>query len=162
MIGRYFALCLSMVLLFGAAMLSPKACADSGSATLQERMSYAQFRKLGLDQLTAEQLKGLNAWLDTQGDCGKALAAAAAASAVDRREPETGTVHSRIVGDFTGWKDDTILILQNGQHWRVTDDEPMRIATLHGPKVTVWRGLFNTWLLGVEGIDQTVHVVPAK
>ncbi|MGA9332836.1 MAG: hypothetical protein WBV39_00985 [Rudaea sp.] len=165
MIDRNFLRCAASALLLGLANASPNAIADGVGAPLQERMSYAQFRKLGLDQLSAGQLKGLNAWLEAQGDCGKALAAASAPTGttpVDRHEPSTGTVESRIAGDFTGWSDDTVLVLQNGQHWRVTDDEPMHIATMHAPKVTVRRGLFNTWLLGVAGIDETAHVVPAN
>ncbi len=165
MVHRYSQRCTIVMLLLACVYTSPNVFADGVSAPLQERMSYAQFRKLGLDQLSAEQLKGLNAWLGSQADCGKSLAAAperAATNSTDGREPATNPVHSRITGDFSGWSQDAILILDNGQHWRVTDDEPMRIATMHAPKVTVRHGLFNTWLLDVEGIDETAHAVPAR
>lgn len=136
--------------------------ADRPSAGLQDRMSYSQFRKLGLDHLSADQLAGLNAWLKTHGDCGPGMSSPAPARVSDSGRDKQPPSHfrNRIAGDFSGWNQDTVLTLQNGQRWRVTDDEPMHVATLHDPQVSVWKGFFNTWLLSVDGLDNTVHVVP--
>ncbi len=144
----------------------PSASAADACAPLQERMSYARFRKLGLDQLSAQQLKGLNAWLAAHGSCGSGMPDATRAPATPPHDTASGVsggpIHSRIAGDFTGWDKDTVLTLQNGQRWRVTDDTPMHIARLHNPQVTVRKGLFNAWLLGVKGVGQTAHVAPVR
>lgn len=144
----------------------PQAFATGRCAPLQERMSYARFRKLGLDQLSTQQLKGLNAWLADHGDCGNGMVDNMPDKNPDKKAtaaPATGDrIHSRIAGDFTGWDKDTVLTLQNGQQWRVTDDTSMHIARLHNPQVTVWKGLFNSWLLGVKGLDKTAHVAPVR
>lgn len=145
----------------------PMAVAGQGSdagAPLQERMSYAEFRKLGLDHLSNEQLKGLNAWLAAHGDCGVSLSAAGSPHSTSemRSKPTATRYTSRIAGNFTGWSQDTILSLQDGRRWRVTDDEPTSVATMHNPKVTVWKGFFGTWLLSVDGLDATAHVLPAN
>lgn len=142
----------------------------AADAPLQERMSYAEFRKLGLDQLSEQQIKGLNAWLQAHGDCGASMSEAArpsAGSVASKATPaaqdtQSDHIQSRIAGDFSGWSNDTVLTLQNGQRWRVTDDESMHIATLHDPQVTLWKGLFNAWLLSVDGLDQTAHVARVR
>jgi len=34
-------------------------------------------------------------------------------------------VKSRIAGDFSGWEQGTVLVLENGQKWEVRDDDPL-------------------------------------
>ncbi len=132
------------------------------SVLLQDRMSYSQFRKLGLDQLSTDQLAGLNAWLKTHGNCGPELSSTLppGKSESPRAQVRPNRFQNRIAGDFTGWDQGTVLKLQNGQRWRVTDDERMHVATMHNPKVTLWKGFLNSWLLSVDGLDRTVHVAP--
>jgi len=167
MFAKSFIVFVLTVLNIGFAAKAVAASNGDVAAPLQERMSYATFRKLGLDHLSDAQLKGLNDWLRSHGDCGRSLASvetehSSAARSKSPKSRDASSYKSRIAGDFSGWDQDMILALQDGLRWRVTDDEPMHVATLHNPKVTVWKGFFNTWLLSVEGLDTTVHVVPAN
>lgn len=147
--------------LLGCLMLAPTLHAQQASAPLEERMSYAEFRKLGLDKLSPEQLKELNTWLSTHGNGGPAMTTPAAP-----HDSTAGTSHkdkivSRLVGDFHGWENGTVLALENGQRWRVSDDAQLNIRTIHHPTVTLKKGLFGTWLLSVDGVDDVVRVTPA-
>lgn len=156
-------------LLLGTLSLAPALhAADSASspATLQERMSYAQFKRLGLDRLSPEQLKGLNLWLSSHGMNGPSVdqvqhEAADQAAGVTHRV-RRHTIHSTLVGRFNGWENGTVFTLANGQHWAVQDtSEPMHIAAIDQPKVTVEPGFLGSWMFSVDGVRDVVHVVPA-
>lgn len=147
--------------LLGCLMLAPALHAQQTSAPLEERMSYAEFRKLGLDKLSPEQLKELNAWLSTHGNGGPAMTAPAAPHVSTASGRNSDKIVSRMTGDFHGWENGTVLTLENGQRWRVSDDAQLSIRTIHEPKVTLTKGFFGTWLLSVEGVDDVAHVTPA-
>jgi hypothetical protein len=143
----------------------------AAESTLEERMSYKEFTGYGLDKLTAEQLRGLNAWLvahDKSGNCVNAPAAqpaaAAAASAIPpppvRSTPDRVT--SRIAGEFSGWKQGTVIALANGQRWEVRDEDAFVTSTETSPAVTVEPGLLSGWTLTVEGHSEIAHVIPAR
>ena len=88
------------------------------TSTLEERMSQADFRASGLDHLTPEQLKYLNAWLQSHG-AGNAQVVSPSGQPVFY--PDSGardTIESHIVGTFTGWRGKTVFKLDNGQEWK--------------------------------------------
>jgi hypothetical protein len=159
LIRRFLLAGLPLLLAFGFA---PVHAQQAQSAPLQERMSYAQFKRLGLDKLTPAQLDTLNAWLRKHGDRGPSMEAAA----VPSRQPATaqpnttnsGDIHTRIDGTFRGWDADTVFTLANGQRWRVVDDSQQMMHSMHNPKVTLRKGFFGSWLLSVDGTSQSVRV----
>jgi hypothetical protein len=69
-------------------------------------------------------------------------------------EVEYERVETRLLGDFRGWRDGTVFVLENGQSWQVqggsysTPPEP-------GPrKVVIAPGLLGGFFLEIEGVRQ--------
>lgn len=111
-------------------------------------------------------------------DCYDAIAQSLASDPQERREPEepsaasdgaefgaellgdgtdTQEIHSRIVGEFSGWRGNTEFRLENGQVWRQAEQDRV-IYSLTAPAVTIRRGAFNTYRLSVEGVRRSIRV----
>jgi hypothetical protein len=149
-----------------AACAMTSAHADDNS-TLEERMSYKDFTRLGLDKLTPEQMKGLNEWMKAHGGAcppGVAGAAGAAPAVGAAAAPAAAKdkYSSRLVGPFKGWEKGTVLHLADGSAWEVRDDEPFIAHASCSPNVTVDKSLVMGWMLSVEGYNETARVIPAK
>ena len=146
--------------LFVFAMAAPALARQAPPAPLQERMSYAQFKRLGLDKLSPAQLKALNAWLATHGERGPSMDSATARPGGDTAPAASGNrdIHTHIVGTFRGWDTGTVFTLANGQRWQVADDSSLMIHSMKKPAVTLRKSFFGSWLLEVDGVDQSVHV----
>jgi len=150
-----------------AACAMTSAHADDTSS-LEERMSYKDFTRFGLDKLSPEQLKGLNEWMKAHGGAtcppgvvapaGTAPAAGAAAAA----PVADGTHHAKLVGPFKGWEKGKVLRLADGSAWEVRDDEPFVESSSSSPMITVEKSLVMGWQLQVEGYNETARVIPAK
>ncbi|HEY7873159.1 MAG TPA: hypothetical protein VIC31_10620 [Rudaea sp.] len=143
--------------------LGINAHADASFSSLDECMSYKDFVGLGLDKLTPEQRRGLDAWVRAHGATCTVTASPSPASATGVKSPaapEAQRIESRIAGDFEGWHQGTVLVLDNGQRWEVRDDESVS-SRLHSPKVVIEPGLLNGWTLTIEGVGEIAHVVPA-
>jgi hypothetical protein len=66
-------------------------------------------------------------------------------------------IHSRFVGEFSGWRGNTRFPLENGQVWQ--QDEPGRmIYRAENPEVTIRRAAMGTYLLSVEGVRRALRV----
>ena len=144
-----------------ACVAAPPARADD--STLEERMSYKEFTRFGLDKLSPDQMRGLNEWMKAHGQSCAPTAAAgmqAAPAAANAQASPPDHVTSRIAGDFSGWEKGTVLTLANGQKWEVRDDEPLIASREKSPEVTVEKGLLG-WTLGVAGHAEIAHVIPA-
>lgn len=132
-------------------------------STLEERMTYAEFKAAGLEKLTPEELAALNSWL-----AGKSSGAVAATPAVDNRgfEGRTGAggaVVSTVAGPFKGWKGKGDRItLANGQVWEVTDSGTRLNVSLENPTVTIERGMLDAWFLRVDGYNARARVKRIK
>lgn len=134
-------------------------------SSLEERMSYAEFKAAGLDKLTPEELAALNAWLKN-----RTAAPAPAATYVPpsedrigfRDSPDSDGVVSRIAGEFTGWSDKTRFTLENGQVWEQAESSSMRGVSVDSPAVTIRPAFMGSWLMKVEGFNQTVRVRRVK
>jgi len=83
---------------------------------IDKLMSSEEFAAAGLDQLSAEEMKALNAWLL------RYTAGESEILRVDNEEVREAQkdfeVVSRISGDFSGWDGETVFRLENGQVWR--------------------------------------------
>ncbi len=74
---------------------------------------------------------------------------------------ELQSIQSRIVGDFSGWKKGMKITLENGQVWKVTSNAS-GYRKLTNPKVTISRGVFNSFNAKVEGLNSKVKVKRIK
>ncbi len=132
-------------------------------STLEERMTYAEFKAAGLEKLTPEELAALNSWL-----AGKSSGAVAATPAVDNRgfDGRTGAggaVVSTVAGPFKGWKGKGDRItLANGQVWEVSDSGTRLSVSLENPTVTIERGMLDAWFLRVDGYNARARVKRIK
>jgi hypothetical protein len=145
------------------ACIAPHVRADD-SSTLEERMSYKEFTRLGLDKLTPDQIRGLNEWMKAHGqDCAPVAANGSHAAPVASGTQPASTpdhVQSRIAGEFKGWEKGTVLVLENGQKWEVRDDDALVTSHEKSPAVTVEKGLLG-WTMSVQGHPEVAHVIPA-
>lgn len=154
-----------LVLALAALSLTTALYAQQASfSSLEERMSYKEFREYGLDKLSPEQLKGLNEWLVKHGAAsttGVAAPGAAAPLGGAQTAAEASKIVSRIKGEFKGWQQGSVLTLENGQKWEILDDDTLYAHSDRGPEVTIEKGgLIGGWRLTVEGYGNIAHVMP--
>jgi hypothetical protein len=131
---------------------------------LEQRLSTEQLRETGLDTLSAEQLKKLNAILadapaqaTAPAPVAPAVAAVAApatavSSSADR--PLLGfnekPIQARLKGTLTGWDEGTIFLLDNGQQWKVLKGRMKLPQALTDPAVKLVPGIAGRWFLQVS------------
>jgi len=75
----------------------------------------------------------------------------------DRAVEMLDEIHSRLVGEFSGWRGNTVFRLENGQVWRQSDNGRL-VFQADAPLVTIRRGAFGTYRLSVEGVNSAVRV----
>ena len=130
-------------------------------STLEERMTYAEFKAAGLEKLTPEELAALNGWL-----AGKSTIAATPAQdtrGFEGRASTAGAVVSSISGPFKGWKGKgDRFTLANGQVWEVTDSGTRLSVSLDNPTITIERGMLDAWFLRVDGYNARARVKRVK
>lgn len=157
--------------LTGILLLAPAIAAAQQFSSLEERMTYNEFRAAGLEKLSPDELAALNAWLREGLPVVAAGAAASAQPIADRRgfparaadQGPEGDITSRILGEFRGWSNQQRITLENGQVWQINDST----ATLAGvklqdPVVTLSRGAISGWFLKVEGYNVRARVKRIK
>lgn len=157
--------------LSGVLLLAPAIAAAQQFSSLEERMTYNEFRAAGLEKLSAEELAALNAWLRKDLPQVAASAAPAAQPIEDRRgfpssaadQGPQGNVVSRIVGEFHGWTDKQRFTLENGQVWQVKDSRASLAGVkLLNPTVTFNRSKISGWYMSVEGYNSRAKVERIK
>ncbi len=151
-------------------LLGSSTQANQSFSSLEERMTGREFRETGLHKLSDEELAALNRWIRqrslAEGEVasheGPGTDAAAAATSDDRGLRSSGgdreTIHSRIVGNFTGWRGGTEFELENGMVWRQIGGGTFRIPAEDNPRVEIRPGVFGSWRLRVEGYNTQVRV----
>ncbi len=158
---------LTQSLLLTAALLpvTTMARADTPDFDVLKAMSVADFRASGLDKLSDDQLKSLDAWFTAyqkQHPCGDSApaeaAVAPAAVPVASAAPVDDSISSYISGDFRGWSGSTRFTLDNGQVWEQVDDSIVTLGARQHAKVSITRGAFNSYYMSVEGVTDTVQV----
>jgi hypothetical protein len=137
---------------------------------LEQRMPPDVRKASGVDQMTPEQLRALNAWLrQEQATQTQAVREEVREEIKEERKgfgglfgggKEEEPIVSKLSGEFTGWEGGSIFRLHNGQRWRVIDTPayyvPKRRASVD-PAVSITQSLMGSWRLQVEG-----HSVRAK
>ncbi|UXI68037.1 hypothetical protein [Tahibacter amnicola] len=165
-----------LVLALAVAGALSTAVAEEASR-LETLMGSEAFRASGLDQQSPEQLRRLEDWLYNHAgelrslkpasEASSATAVAERKAAPDEAKPagepkvSADEVHSRIAGAFNGWSQGKVLVLQNGQKWRVSDASSLVVSRgLDAPEVTVKRGFMGIWFIKVKGYNTTAQVKP--
>lgn len=130
-------------------------------SSLEERMTGQEFTATGLHKLSPQELTALNEWIQA-----RSLAQSDEAigmrdrpgelPAIDRmvREP----FQTRIVGRFSGWEGGTEFVLENGMVWVQIEDRSFYMPETENPTITIRPGALDTWLLSVDGYNQSTRV----
>ena len=177
-------------LIFGALSLAPTLLLADEFSTLQESMTLDQFRNAGLEQLSPEQLKFLNRWLQQHGDMPRSVSQPAAPSqsvvantssptadsqpapapqqSEDRmgfapRASDRSEIQSSIDGEFDGWAGNgkTRFKLANGQVWQQVGTREF-VHHAVNPTVVIKPKSLGSWRLYVEGMNRWVKVKRIK
>lgn len=83
---------------------------------VEKLMSTEEFARAGLDKLSADEIRALDAWL-VRYTAGDAELVRQTSEEVRQAKEEVRIV-ARILPPFTGWTGDTVFRLDNGQVWR--------------------------------------------
>lgn len=146
---------LAAAVLFSCVLASGDALAERPYTAIEQRLSADQMHATGLDQLRPEQLSLLNQLLRNE----QATIAAQAQTGHERRSEEARTaINSSIRGEFRGWQNGTVFELENGQLWRVIDNDFQALRPLTNPKITINPGAFGSWYMLVEGTSVKAKV----
>ena len=70
---------------------------------------------------------------------------------------EIESINSTIVGEFTGWKKGEVIILANGQKWKVTSSSK-GYTKMNNPKVEVSQGFWGSFNMKVDGLNSKAKV----
>lgn len=137
-----------------ALMLSIPLAATAQHASdrpIEQRLTAEQLRATGLDRLTRDELALLNRLLrEERATMVKVEAERRAGLKAAGTAEEITRIDSRIKGAFRGWSIGTVLDLENGQRWRVTEGD-LSTRRVESPKVSITRGLVGGWYLNVDG-----------
>lgn len=142
--------------LFIALALAPAIAGAADRRTyvpVEQRFSSEQMKATGLDGLSPEQLALLNRLLgEEHSEVAREVEKTVRSERAGLRErvdPEP--VRSALKGPFKGWSKGTVLELENGQRWRVTEGSLYLGRAVDAPKVTIEPGFVGAWYLQVEG-----------
>ncbi|MEO8011479.1 MAG: hypothetical protein ABI650_07540 [Dokdonella sp.] len=151
-------------------LLSAAAAASAQTpATLEERMSEAEFKAYGLDKLSVEELRGLNRWLRGNAvTTGSSARADASESSTDERVgfrerlSDRTEIKARLPGKFTGWSGSTIFKLDNGQQWQQSESGTQSSLNLENAEITIKPKMMGNWLLVVDYCQCRIGVTRIK
>lgn len=170
-----------------AAILASGVAASETFSSLEERMTYREFREAGLEKLTPQELARLNAWLrgtyfgdrpaaGADGVAPAAAAGTAAGSAVagsaDRPTPppmeersgffdwgpDRDEIRSEIVSEFEGFFGrGTRFELANGMIWEQVDNDEWQ-PNVKNPVAIIKPRALGTWAVQIEGFNRRIRV----
>lgn len=120
----------------------------------KQLMTPSEFKACGLEKLSAQELKRLDAWLQSYTvRVLEVLGETSAGSTPD-------VIESHIDGQFEGWDGETIFKLENGQIWQ----QSSYAYTYHyayRPEVIIYKTR-GGWKMKVDGVDDTIYVKRLK
>ena len=119
---------------------------------VKKALTPEQFAASGMSKLSPEERQKLDEYLRgyftgaTQRVVEKAVSKASAV-AVDQAVKENRVkppelIQSRIVGSVNGWKSGKVFVLENGQHWKITEEDRY-FPAVQDPEVFIVRDLFS-------------------
>lgn len=77
------------------------------------------------------------------------------------KKEELDLIQSRAIGLYKLWEKGMEIELENGQVWEITDYRSA-YHMVENPKVTIEKGLFNSYRLGIEGLNKRFRVKRKK
>jgi hypothetical protein len=129
-------------------------------SSLEERMSAADFRAAGLDRLTPQQLQFLDDWLRIHEQVKTVSASGNPVFYPDNQPRDKFTTH--LVGHFSGWSGHNMFNLDNGQVWKQAESGAYSCPGVDNPAVTIKPMILGSWLMYVQGCNQSVRVERVK
>ena len=133
---------------------------EPSSKVLQDMMTAEEFKAAGLEKLSSEELKNLNAWLQGFREVAETKAAEKATAKAAKMAKLEQTL-SRVDGTFTGLTGRTIIKLQDGTVWKQANiDDHYRAQVTDHPAAFVSRGPFG-WKMRIEGTPE-FYVNPVR
>src|SRR2546428_5360667 len=121
----------------------------ASSETLQDMMTAEEFKAAGLEKLSEEELKNLNAWLQgyrrtTETKAAEKATAEVKAKVTSESRAKMDAILSRVDGTFTGLSGHTIIKLEDGTTWKQANaDDRYRAQVTDHPPVKVSHGTFG-------------------
>ena len=94
----------------------PLAAQEKDFPGVEKLMPPETYRAAGLDKLSPEEMKALNAWL-VHYTAGEAEVVRATSEEV-REAEQAIRIEAEVKPPFKGWDGDTLFVLDNGQIWR--------------------------------------------
>lgn len=120
---------------------------------IEQRLSPEQLQATGLDTLSAQQRQLLNQLLSNEQavveERVEKSARSRLAGLLDRKQAEP--VRAAIKGEFRGWVAGSVIELDNGQRWRVTEGELYLRKPIAHAQATITPGMVSGWYLQVAG-----------
>jgi hypothetical protein len=129
-------------------------------SSLEERMSAADFRAAGLDKLTPQELQFLDDWLRTHEQVKTVTASGNPVFYPDNQPRDKFTTH--LVGHFSGWSGHNMFNLDNGHVWKQAESGAYSCPGVDNPAVTIKPMILGSWLMYVQGCNQSVRVERVK
>jgi len=135
---------------------------EPSSKVLQDMMTAEEFKAAGLEKLSSEELKNLNAWLQGFREAAETKAAEkATAKAAKASRTKMDQTLSRVDGTFTGLTGRTIIKLEDGTVWKQANiDDRYHAQVTDHPGAFVSRGPFG-WKMRIEGTPE-FYVNPVR
>ena len=139
---------------------------EASSKVLQDMMTAEEFKAAGLEKLSSEELKNLNAWLQGYREVAETKAAEKATAEATEKAAKTSRakmdqIFSRVDGTFTGLTGRTIIKLEDGTVWKQANiDDRYRGQVTDHPMAFVSRSPFG-WKMRIEGTPE-FYVNPVR
>ncbi|MEO8801879.1 MAG: hypothetical protein ABI304_03400 [Rudaea sp.] len=126
-------------------------------------MSQSEFHAAGLDKLSPDELKTLDAWLRTHLATAATQYVTPGGSPVFYpKESEREVIESRIDGKFGGWYGKSVFTMENGQQWTQAESGSRQMGPYDHPKVKIKPMMFDSWLMYIEKCGCSVRVQRTK
>ncbi len=129
---------------------------DKAFPGIDKLMSSEEFAAAGLDRLSPEEMKALNAWLL------RYTAGESEILRVDNEEVREAQkdfeIVSRISGEFSGWDGETVFRLENGQVWRQRLQGRYFYSGPPQPEVRITRNYLGFYKITVVETGKSVGV----
>ncbi|MGH8234724.1 MAG: hypothetical protein ACREPU_11120 [Rhodanobacteraceae bacterium] len=129
-------------------------------SSLEERMSAADFKAAGLDKLSPQELQFLDGWLRTHEQVKTISASGKPVFYPDNKPRDQFITH--LVGHFNGWAGQTVFTLDNGEVWKQAESGAYSCPGIDNPQVTIKPMILGSWLMYVQGCNQSVRVERTK
>lgn len=128
------------------------------TASLQQRMSSAEFKAAGLDKLSPQELQNLDGWLRAHAKVTTRMVSSSGKPVFYADSTRREKINAHIAGHFGGWQGSSQFTLDNGQVWKQVGSDKPECMTSDNPAAKVKPSLFGGWLMYVDGCNGNAHV----